>query len=95
MFVYLKTKEFLNKCEYQYLNYASGRILLAHIRTLGGYLSTDLGGSIFCISGSTQVWMCDDRTMLPCGLMVEVAFICEVATYVARFKLCNVAPTLW
>jgi len=33
--------------------------------------------------------MCDDRTMLPCGLMVEVAFICELATYVARFKLCK------
>jgi len=31
--------------------------------------------------------MCDDRTMLPYGLMVEVAFICELATCVARFKI--------
>jgi len=38
--------------------------------------------------------MCDDRTMLPCGQMVEVAFIYELAIYVARFKLCNVAPML-
>jgi len=48
----------------------------------------------FCSSG-TQVWLCDDHTMLPRGLMVEVVFICELATYVDRFKLCNVAPTLW
>ena len=31
----------------KYLSYASGRILLAHIRTLGGSLSTDLGGFIY------------------------------------------------
>ena len=54
-----------------------------------------LGGFYLCIFGSTQVWMCDDRTMLPCGLMVEVAFICELATYVARFKFCNITPTPW
>jgi len=30
--------------------------------------------------------MCDDRTMLPYGLMLEVAFICELAAYVAGFK---------
>ena len=74
--MYLKTKEFLNKnCKNQYLSYASGRILLAHIMIIGGYLSTDLGRFILSISGSTQVWMCDDNTMLPCGLMVQVAFI--------------------
>jgi len=39
-----KTKRvFLINYENQYISYASARILLAHIRTLGGYLSTDLG----------------------------------------------------
>ena len=47
VFVYLKTKEFLNKMVNQHLSYARGRILLAHIRTIAGYLSTDLGGFIY------------------------------------------------
>jgi len=37
--------------------------------------------------------MSDDRTILPCGQMVEIAFIYEIAIYVARFKLCNVTLT--
>ena len=50
-------------------------------------------GSIY-IYAQAKVCMYDDRTMLPCGQMVEVALIYELAIYVDRFKFCNVAPTL-
>jgi len=93
-FVYLKMKEFLNKLwksAPKVCQWSNPPCPYKDFRWLFKYW---LRGVYLCISGSTKVWMCDDRTMLPCGLMVEVAFICELATYVAGFKLCNVAPTI-
>jgi hypothetical protein len=56
------------------------------------YISTNLGVFNFASTFRPR-YVCVDRTMLPCGQMLEVAFICKIAIYVDRFKFCNVAPT--
>jgi hypothetical protein len=55
------------------------------------YISTNLGG--FNLASTPRPrYVCVDRTMLPYGQMLEVAFIYKIAIYVASLLLCNITP---
>jgi hypothetical protein len=57
------------------------------------YISTNLGGFNFASTPRPR-YVCVDRTMLPYGQMLEVAFIYKIATYVDRFTFMQLAPML-